>query len=102
MPVFGRVRGVRLLGCAVVVIEILRPKICMWFGSVNEETYVYGCDGARSLSIKNKSGDRDDPTGLELSPVGRDSLFLNWVCVCHSNACSKNQIPFLGVGRSLL
>ena len=97
---FGRVRGVRLLGCVLVVIVILRQKICMWFGPVNKETYVHGCDRARSLSIGNKSGDRDDPTGLELSPVGRSSLFLNWgrVCVCHSIASSKKLDPFLGVG----
>ena len=56
------------------MIVILKPEIRRWFGSVNEETYIHGCDRARSLSIENKSGDRDDPTGLELSPVGRSSL----------------------------
>ena len=49
-----------------------RDLYVVW--SVNEETYVHGCDRARSLSIGNRSSDRDDPTGLELSPVGRSSL----------------------------
>ena len=61
--------------------ERLRLEICMWFGPVNEETYVHMCAGARSLSIRKRSSDWDDPTGLELSPVGRNSgLGLN-VCV---------------------
>ena len=56
------------------MIVILELEICRWFDSVNEETYVHGCDRARSLSIRNRFGDWDDPTGLELSPVGRSSL----------------------------
>ena len=71
---FGRVSEVWLFKCTVVMIVMLKPEICRWFGSINEETYVHKCDRARSLSIGNKSGDRDDPTGLELSPVGRSSL----------------------------
>ena len=53
----------------------------MWFGSVNKETYVHGCDRARQLSIEKRSGDRDDPTGLELSTVGQSSRFGLGVCV---------------------
>ena len=56
------------------MIVILKLEIFRWFGSVNEETYVHECDRARSPSIENRSGDRDDPIGLELSPVGRSSL----------------------------
>ena len=56
------------------MIVILKLEICRWFDSVNEETYVHGCDRAHSLSIGNRSGDRDDPIGLELSPVGRSNL----------------------------
>ena len=56
------------------MIVILELEICRWLGFVNEETYVHGCDRARSLSIEYRSGDRDDPTGLELSLVGRSSL----------------------------
>ena len=73
----------------------------MWFDSVNEETYVHGCDRARSLSIEKRSSDRDDPTGLELSPVGRSSRFGLSVCI----TVRKNlffPVFFNGVGRSLL
>ena len=80
MPDFGRVRGLFLRECARVVVVILRLGICMWFGPVNEETYVHGRDRARLLCIGNNSGDRDDPTGLELSLVGRSGLYRLGVC----------------------
>ena len=38
--------------CRVVKTERLMLEISMWFGSVNEETYVHECDRARSLSIR--------------------------------------------------
>ena len=61
--------------------EGLTLEICMWFGSINEETYIHGCDRARPLSIRKMSGDWDDPTGLELSPVGWSSRLGLSVCV---------------------
>ena len=79
-----------------MVIVILRLKICMWFGSVNEETYVHGCDGARSLSIGNRSCDRDDPTGLELLPVGRSRFSRLGLRV--SLFESEREIPLFGGG----
>ena len=98
---FGRVRGVFLCECARVVVATLRLEICMWFGSINEETYVHGCDRARPLCIKNRSGDRDDPIGLELSPVGRSRFPRLGVCVVLSSE-RERDIPLSGVGRALL
>ena len=77
MPDFGRVRGLFLRECARVVVVILRLGIFIWFDPINEETYVHGRDRARLLCIGNKSG---DPTGLELSPVGRSGLYRPGVC----------------------
>ena len=74
--------------CRVVKIEILTLEICIWFGSVNEETYVHGCDRAHSLSIGKRSSDQDDPTGLELSPVGwSSSLGLSVCATCEKIFC---------------
>ena len=67
--------------CRVAKTERLMLEICMWFGSVNDETYVHGCDRACPLSIRKRSGDRDDPTGLELSPVGWSNRLGLSVCV---------------------
>ena len=75
--------------------EGLTLEICMWFGSVNEETYVHGCDRARPLSIRKRSGDRDDPTGLELSPVGRSSRLGLSVCI---SVRKKSFDPLNGEG----
>ena len=61
--------------------ERLMLEICMWFGFVNKETYVHGCDRARPLSIGKRSSDRGDPTGLELPLVGRSSRLGLSVCV---------------------
>ena len=103
---FWESKRVVLLECGRVMVVILRPRICMWFGPVNKETYVHGCDRARSLCIGNNSGDRDDPTGLELSPVGRRGLYGPSVFVpCSSEreiAREREWIPFSGVGRPLL
>ena len=71
--------------CARVVVATLRLEICMWFDSVNEETYVHGCDRARSLCIENRSSDRDDPTNLELSPVDRSGLYRPGVFVPYNS-----------------
>ena len=90
MPDFGRVRGLFLRECARVVV-VLRLGICMWFGPVNKETYVHGCDRARSLCIGNSSGDRDDPTGLELSPVGRSGLYRPGVLVPYNSERERSR-----------
>ena len=77
---FRESKRVTLLECARVMVVISRLGICMWFGPVNKETYVHGCDNARLLCIRNNSGDREDPTGLELSPVDRGG-FIRIGCV---------------------
>ena len=47
MPDFRRVRGLFLREYARVMVVMLRLEICMWFGPVNDETYVHGYDRAR-------------------------------------------------------
>ena len=80
----------------------------MWFGPVNKETYVHGCGSARSLYIGKRSGDRDDPTGLELSPVDRGGLHRSGACVLRSSPREiarereRERAPFSGAGRPLL
>ena len=97
---FGRVRAVRRFVCRVAKAERLMLEIWMWFGSTNKETYVYVCDRARGTFTKyrKRSGDRDDPTGLELSPVGRSSGLGLSVCVtCERNVPHPPSMGWVGL-----